>query len=782
MSLAPGTQLGHYEILSSLGAGGMGEVYRAADRTLGRDVALKVLPESMAHDPELLDRFRREARAVAALNHPHIVTIYSVEQSDGVHFLTMELIEGTPLDRHIPPGGLAVDVLLSMAAQLSDALAAAHDKSIVHRDLKPANVMLTAGGRVKILDFGLAKVGADPASAELETVARTSAGVLLGTVPYMSPEQVEGRSLDTRTDIFSLGVMLHEMATGARPFQGSSQAALLSAILRDTPDSVSELRPAIPIELGRLISRCLEKDRERRLQTAKDLRNELDALRRRIDSGLTSRRTDVVRPTERRSIVVLPFANLSPDAANEYLGDGLTEEIITDLSKVKALSVISRSSTMQLKGAKKDVRTIGRELGVQYVLDGSVRKAGNSLRITAQLVDAATDTQLWSDKYSGTMDDVFEVQERVSREIVRALDITLTSDEQRRLAERPIADPRAFELFLQARQEIRRYAMERAVALIREAMRIEGETPPLMALLTWTKVAQVRAGVSRDRAPLEDAEREAQALLALAPGTHYGHSLLGHIEYERGRMPESVHHLNLALEREPNDSDSILMLTMTYIGAGQNAEAEQAGRRMMACDPLSPMTWMATGVPHWFVGRPERVIPDLQRALEIDPQNFIVHWCIGYAYTLLGRMTDAGRHAAVLHGLGPDVPYTRQLLALIDGIEGRPDAALARIAGLDAAPLDAHHLFHLAESFIMAGQHDRGLDLLERSVSGFYPYLYMADHCRFLDPVRGTARFAAVLERAREFSESFAGREAALRTTDSLSRTPPPYPSPSSRR
>jgi serine/threonine protein kinase len=765
MTLAAGTHIGHYQILGSLGAGGMGEVYRAADRTLGRDVALKILPAAVAGHPGRIERFRREARAVAALNHPHIVTIYSVEEADGVHFLTMELVEGAPLERRIPPGGLPIDTLMTIARQLADALAAAHDKGIVHRDLKPANVMVTSNGRVKILDFGLAKTADSSQGSDLETMAQTSDGVVLGTLPYMSPEQVEGRAVDARSDLFSLGVLLHEMATGTRPFQGGSQAAVISAILRDVPSPIGEYRPDLPPGLGQLISRCIEKDRERRLPSAGVLRDELESLSRSRASGAVARRSGGGQARQKRSIVVLPFANLSPDAANDYLGDGLTEEIITDLSKVRALSVISRTSAMQLKGAKKDARTIGRELGVQYVLDGSVRKAGNSLRITAQLIDAAADAQLWSEKYSGTMDDVFEVQERVSREIVRALDITLTSDEHRRLAQRPIADARAFELFLQARQEIRRYAADRAAALAREAIRIEGETPPLMTLLTWTKVLQVRSGVSRDRSLLDEAEREARQLLARVPDAPYGHALLGHIEYERGRLPESAHHLKLALEREPTDSDNLLMLAMTYIGAGQNALGQETARRMMASDPLSPLSWMATGVPQWFVGRAEQVIPALQRGLDIDPQNFIIHWCIGYTYALLGRMTDASRHARVLQEMGPDVPYTRQLLALIDGIEGRREAALARIAALDVAPLDPHHLFHLGESFIMAGEHERGLELLERSVAGFYPYLYMSEYCRFLDAVRETSRFKAVLATARELAETFAKKQAELKDT-----------------
>jgi len=764
VTLAAGTRIGHYEIVAPLGAGGMGEVYRASDHTLGRDVALKILPEALAHDPVRTERFRREARAVAALNHPHIVTIHSVEQSGGLQYLTMELVDGTSLDQKIPPGGLPIDALLTMALELVDGLAAAHEKGIVHRDLKPANVMVTRSGRIKILDFGLAKVAEVSGGGTDETVAQTSDGTVLGTMPYMSPEQIEGLPLDPRSDIFSFGVMLYEMATGARPFHGPSHAALLTAILRDAPTPLREHRPNLPDALGTLVARCLEKDRDRRMQTATSVRDELQAVKQALASGVAPQPTQTTAAPrrEKRSIVVLPFANMSPDAANDYLGDGLTEEIIADLAKVRALSVISRTSAMLLKGAKKDAKTIGRELGVQYVLDGSVRKAGNSLRITAQLVDAASDAPLWSDKFSGTMDDVFEVQERVSREIVRALDITLTSDEHRRLGERPIADVRAFELYLQARQEIRRYAPDRAIARIREAIRIEGETPPLMAVLTWTKVLQVRSSMARSRSLLDEADAEARHLLAQAPDAPYGRSLLGHIAYERGRMPEAVHHLKLALDREPNDSDTLLMLGMSYLGAGQNALAFEATQRMMQCDPLSPLSWMAIGVPSWFVGRAAESIAPFEHALEMDPHNFIVHWALGYVQALVGHLGEARRHATTLNDLGPDAAYTRQLLSLVDGLEGQPASALSRIAALDVELLDAHHQFHLAESFIVAGAHDRGLELLERSAAGFHPYPFMSEYCRFLDPVRDTPRFQAVLAAAKRSVESFAASEAAL--------------------
>jgi eukaryotic-like serine/threonine-protein kinase len=494
------------------------------------------------------------------------------------------------------------------------------------------------------------------------------------------------------------------------------------------------------------------------------VRNEIDVIRRSTAAATAgpahlSRRSPGEGGRDRRSIVVLPFANLSPDADNEYFSDGLTEELIADLAKVGALQVISRTSSMQLKGTNKGVRAIGQELGVGYVLEGSVRKAGNSLRITAQLIDVATDAPLWSDKYSGTMDDVFEVQERVSREIVKALGVRLTSDEIRRLADRPIADPRAFELYLQARQQLRRYAIPTAVPLIEEAIRIEGETPPLVAMRAWATLWQVRLGMAPDQSPLDEADRAAQSLISDRPDASYVHALLGNLKYERGHLLEALRHFRRAIELEPNDTDSLVMMAFTLVGAGQDDEAQALAPRLVQSDPLSAATWMAAGGPLWFVGRAEQGIPVMQRGLEIDPDNFIAHWCLGYACAVAGRLDDAKGHAAACRRLFDGVPYTRQLLALIDGLEGREAAAREWLAPINIAILDPHQQFHLAEACIVAGDLERGLELLERSNAGFHPYAYMAHHCRFLDPVRQAPRFQAVLRQAKERTEAF--RQAA---------------------
>ena len=461
----------------------------------------------------------------------------------------------------------------------------------------------------------------------------------------------------------------------------------------------------------------------------------------------------------RPGIAVLPFINRSDDADNEYFSDGLTEELIVDLAGIKALSVISLTSAMLFKGTNKDLPTIGRELGVRYVLEGSVRKAGSSLRITAQLVDAETDTPLWSEKYSGTVDDVFEVQERVSREIVRELDVTLTSDENQRLAERPIADVRAFELFLQARQEIRRFeasAIERATRLLSQAIEIEGETPPLLFLQAMAKVARVKAGGSPDLRQLDEAEAQALALLERTPDLPQAHALLGSIAYERGQQAQAVWHCRRALEGSANDAEAFLYLGAAYMAAGQPELGLDAGQRMVACDPLASISWMILGAARWFVGRPDEAVPDLEHGLELDPQNLLVHWGAGYTYATVGRLTDAARHAAFLQENAPENPYGWQLLSLVDALEGRQEAALQRLSEIDLTPLDPHNIFHLSESFAMAGDTARALEVLEMSVDlGFFPYPFLNEYCPFMEPLRSLPGFAAVLEKARVKTEMF---------------------------
>ena len=446
MTLAGGAKLGPYEILAPLGAGGMGEVYRARDTRLGRDVALKVLPQAFAQDVERMARFQREAKAMAALNHPNIVTIFSVEETDGLHFLTMELIEGQSLDRLIPQGGLPVERILGIARPLAEALAVANEKSIIHRDLKPANVMVTGDGRVKVLDFGLAKE-ARPARHDEATQTyanQTRAGVVMGTPAYMSPEQIAGRAVDHRTDIFSLGIILFEMATGQRPFKGESSAELVSSVLRDNPSLISEIRADLPAGLARVIRRCLEKDPAQRVQNAREIANEMGDMAggAKPSSGASSALASDAGP----SVAVLPFKNLSADPENEYFSDGLAEEILNALSQVKGLSVAARTSSFSFKGKATEISEIASKLHVANVIEGSVRRAGNRIRVTVQLVDAKNGFQLWSERYDRQMEDIFEVQDEIARAIAERLKVILSAG-----AVRATENLEAYELYLKGR-------------------------------------------------------------------------------------------------------------------------------------------------------------------------------------------------------------------------------------------------------------------------------------------------------------------------------------------
>jgi len=734
-----------YRIERELGAGGMATVYLAHDLKHDRKVAVKVLRPEVAQAVGA-ERFLSEIKTTANLQHPHILALHDSGEAGGFLFYVMPFVNGESLrDRLTRDKQLPLDDILRIAREVADALDYAHRAGIVHRDIKPENILLSEGHAV-VADFGIARAVTAPEASRL-----TQVGEMIGTPAYLSPEQVSGDPLDGTSDLYSLGCVLYECLTGELPFHGPLMAMLAQRMI-SPPPSVRGRRSEVPPQLDQVVAKAMATQTSDRFRNGREL---VLALAAAMASGPAA-------ASGRRSVVVLPFANLSPDPENEYFSDGLTEEIITDLSKVRALSVISRTSAMQLKGTSKDVRTIGRELGVRYVLEGSVRKAGNNLRITAQLIDAPNDDHLWGEKYSGTLDEVFEVQERVAREIVKALDLKLSSDEDRRLSDHPIADVRAFELYLQARHEMRRYgtSIARGLSLLARAQEIEGPSVPLQALVAWGKVAQVRSGMVRDHRPIEEAEAAARDLLARAPDRPYGHALLGFIAYERGLIGEAVHHLGAALEREPNDADALLILCLSYLAAAQNEMAADTSRRLMVCDPLSSSSWMAAGVVKWFIGRAGDGLPSLLRAIEMDPDNLIIRWCLGYTHAMLGQLAQAAEHASVMRDKAPELPYTRQLSSLVDGVTGRKDQALECLARVDVVGLDAHHKFHLAESFAMAGSIDRALELLGQAVEGgFHPAPFIATHCPFLAPVRSTTRFAELATRAGQLANEFGRRQ-----------------------
>ncbi len=453
-----GETFSQYRILEKIGGGGMGVVYKAEDTRLGRQVALKFLPDELARDGQAVERFKREAKAASQLNHPHICTIHDAAEDRGRHFIAMELLEGQTLKSRLAGRPLPVEEIVELGIHVADALEAAHKKGIAHRDIKPANIFVTERGQAKVLDFGLAKLlegrraGEAPLSSAMPTDGfATSTGSTLGTVAYMSPEQARGEEVDARTDLFSFGVVLYEMATGHPAFAGGTTATVFEAILNRTPPSLADTGRNLPDGLVQIVGKLLEKDRRLRYQSATELRADLQRLKREIDSGR-------VAPAGARdkSVAVLYFENLSGAKEDEYFRDGMTEDIITELSKVKNLRVFPRAAVVAFRDQSVTGPQVGQQLSAQYVLGGSLRRAGNRLRITAQLVETRTGTAVWAERYDRELSDVFEVQDEIARNITQALRITLTPQEEKLLAAKPTGDPRAYDHYLKGRAYSRR--------------------------------------------------------------------------------------------------------------------------------------------------------------------------------------------------------------------------------------------------------------------------------------------------------------------------------------
>ena len=749
LALAPLTSAlaDRYRVERLLGAGGMAKVYLAHDVRHERDVAIKVLNAELAESLGR-QRFVREIRMAAKLNHPHILPLYDSGESEGFLYFVMPVMQGQTLrDRLAAQRALPVDEAVRIAMDVADALDYAHRQDVVHRDIKPENILLHEGHAV-VADFGIGKA---IVAAAAESATFTQIGVTIGTPAYMSPEQATGDELDGRSDLFALGCVLYEMLTGDVAFAGASAQATIARRFVYTPPAVTEKRSDVSDEVAQLVARLLAKAPGDRFTSGAQVVATLRTSP--TSSGPRAVTPRPHQPSTDKSVAVLPFTNMSADADNEFFSDGLTEELITDLSGVKALRVTSRNSSMQFKGTTKTPREIGRTLGVRYLLTGSVRKAGSALRITAQLVDAETDAPLWAEKYSGTMDDVFEVQERVSRAIVDALQVKLTTSEDVRLAARPIQNARAFELYLQARAEMRRFgaSLEHAAMLLDRAVEIEGNSPPLRALRAFLEFAKVRGGTATDLRPLDVAESEARTLIELTPDAAYGHALLGFVAYERGQLKEAARHLTRAMELDPADADVLFMLTITLQAAGQIEPAEELAKHFHDVDPMSPFAHAMLCVSQWFSGSIGKHLDAMERALALDPENPIVRWALGYTYALMGRFDAAAVQAQWMVAHTPDLSYTAQLSSLVDAAEGRREAALATLARSDVTLLDAHHTFHVAESFAMAGDTARALELFEWAVDhGFYPYRFFVEWCPFMAPLRGNSEFDRIVAKAAQ--------------------------------
>ncbi len=722
-----GKTLSHFSINAKLGSGGMGEVYRATDESLAREVALKVLPPDMAGDADRLARFRREARAVAALNHPNIVTLHSIEEEDGVHFLILELVEGHTLAEEVTDQGLKMQRLLALAVPIAQAVAAAHAKGITHRDLKPANVMITPDDRVKVLDFGLAKLTEQPSSAELtlmQTQEATRDGIILGTVPYMSPEQVEGKPLGPPSDVFSLGVLLYEMATGTRPFQGETNPALMSSILRDTPRPIRELRDDLPESLGHVLSRCLEKDSTVRYDTAGPLADVLETLRRDVESGATTNapkiETSAGKP-QQKSVAVLPFINRSGNPDDDYFSDGLSEELINGLGKLHHLKVSARGSSFQFRGQEIDVRDVGEKLGVDNVLEGSVRMAGDRLRITVQLVSCADGYQHWSERFDTRMEDVFDTQDEIAQAIVEKLEVEMGD----RVAEAPLIKKgtdnlEAYQLLLRSRQARRTWSgpgFLEAIGLLERAIVLDPDFADAYAELglSWSHASAY--GYLPDKEAFRHLQSNVQRALELDPESAPARTMSAQIHAVLLDFRGALEEAQKAFASNPQYVEGYFAVAWNAAASRRHAECISAAQKALDLDPLEPYTRGYASL-YLFLGNDDVAAEKTcQQSLELFPEEISVHWTlalvywkrrqqaaalassvralelggtssalfVGYASAIhfyFGETSKAERLLASAEELGQASGGSRQWLAVLEIARGRTDEAIALLENL----------------------------------------------------------------------------------------------------
>jgi serine/threonine protein kinase/tetratricopeptide (TPR) repeat protein len=674
-AMKPNSSIAHYRITSKIGAGGMGEVHRATDTKLGREVALKVLPAEMASDPERLARFQREARAIAALNHPHIVTIFSVEEAEGIHFITMELVDGQTLDRCIPSGGMQQDQLTEIGTSLADALAVAHDKGIVHRDLKPANVMVTAEGRVKVLDFGLAKVTttAEPTDATLTSAGQTAIGVVMGTPAYMSPEQVAGRPVDHLSDIFSFGILLYEMATGRRAFQGDSSAELVSSILRDSPPLITDVRSDLPAPLAGLVRKCLEKDPSRRVQSARDIAKEFRNLTRQVTQTGTTQdvRTNPIASGTMRAeeegfwVAVLPFKYAGANTDVAGLADGISDEIVTALSRFSYLKVIARSTTIRYAHEKVDVRAAAKEMGARYVMEGSLRQSGSRLRVTAQLVDASSGVHLWAETYDRTFDPdaVFDLQDDVVSRVVSTVAdmngvLPHSMGEVVRSRGPHLLTP--YEALLRSFNYYERITAEEhaaARAALEQAVKQAPGHAGCWAMLSLLYTDEFKHGLNVLPDSLGRAMEAARRAIEAGPADHLAPHALASVQYFRGDIAAFRSAAERAIALNPVDgcNASYLGMLMAYSGDWERGCA--LTERAIQLNSRHPGWYWFPSFFNFFRKGEDRAALDI--ALKVNMHGFWANYlALASVYGHLGELEPARNALRALLALKPDFANT----------------------------------------------------------------------------------------------------------------------------
>jgi serine/threonine protein kinase/tetratricopeptide (TPR) repeat protein len=784
-----GKLIGHYRIESLIGVGGMGEVYLARDERLGRKAALKLLPDRLTTDETQLSRFKNEARTASALNHPNILTVYEIDAEGNRQFIATEFIEGITVRASLASGRIKPHAALEIAVQVASALAAAHEAGVVHRDIKPENIMLRPDGYVKVLDFGIAKLteqaASDDHTVETTAVLQTRPGLVLGTAHYMSPEQARGQTVDARSDIWSLGVVLYEMVGGSPPFRGETPSDCIASILTTEPPPLSGVLPDVPIKLESILQKTLRKNSDERYQTIKEMLADLRVLKGELEAKSSlphtkARAESIVGKIKRhkrgmlltlgaailavvvvaysfffvapaplpneKSIAVLPFENLSEEKSNAYFADGIQDEILTRLSKIADLKVIARTSTQRYKNTSQKPSEIAKQLGVANLLEGSVQKTNDQVRVNVQLITAANDTHLWAETYDRKLTDIFVVESDIATTIAKTLQARLTGAEKTAIVKRPTANPEAYELYLKGRffwNKRTAADLRKAIDYFNQALNKDPSYALAYAGLTDAYLVLSQYGAASPADSFPQAIAAAKKAIELDDTLAEAHtSLACSLAYYDFDFEQSLKEFQRAIELNPNYATAHHWLSNGVLSAlGQFERAIAEGKRAVELDPLSLIIHTDLGQDLYYARRYDEAIAQLRKTIEMDPRFYFAHWALGTALQMKGQLSDAVAEYSKAVELNDD-PSVLALLGQAYARAGQRDEAQKILVRLTEEAKSRYvQAYSFALMYLALGDKERAIDEMERAYRERDANVAQIKTDPMLDDLRGNPRF-----------------------------------------